>query len=410
MLGLPSTNVAQELTDIGTPKAVQRYWGPFVAAAFTLLVLLAGPNIPTPLYRSYEHAFGFSPLVTALIFATYALVLIPALLVFGPLSDAVGRRSVLLPAIGLAIVGSLLFAVAQSTAWLFAARAVQGLALGAAQGTASAALTDTDPDNDKSRASLVSSLAVVGGIGAGPLLGGVLGQYAPAPRELPYLVETLLLAIVLIALLRLLPRDSAAGVRWRPSRPTVPSSIRRPFVIAGISTFVAWSTSALFLTLMPSYVSQIAATNNLAVVGGVVALMLGCSAAVQPPLRRLSALRTQTLGLVLLAVGLFGIVAAAQTASLAVVLAATVVTGCGQGLAFGGSLAAVNAVAPRHRRGDILSSYYVVVYAGVGLPIIGVGSIASAIGLLSAAQIFAYAIIAICLAGLLAHRLQKTTS
>lgn len=160
-------------------------WRPFTAVAFTLLVLLAGPNVPTPLYPTYEHAFGFSPLVIALIFAVYALAVIPALLVFGPLSDAVGRRRVLLPAIGLALVGSALFALASGPVWLFTARAAQGLAVGAAQGTASAALTDTDPDDNNARAALVSSLAVAGGIAAGPLLGGLLAQYAPAPRVVP---------------------------------------------------------------------------------------------------------------------------------------------------------------------------------------------------------------------------------
>lgn len=386
-------------------ERMQGRWWPFTAAAFTLVVLLAGTNVPTPLYAGYERVFGFPPLVTTLIFAVYAIVLIPSLLVFGPLSDAIGRRRVLVPAVGMAAVGSALFAAATGPGWLFAARAVQGLTLGAVQGTASAALADTDPDGHKARAALASSLAVVGGSAAGPLLGGVLAQYAPAPRVLPYLVEIVLLAVALTALLRLFPHDAPQGRTWRPSRPSVPAPIRRTFTIASSSAFLAWAVTALFLALMPSYATQVAGTDNLALAGGIVTLMLGSAGLVQIPLRRLPTLAAQTTGLGLLTVGLAGIITAARTGSLTVVLAATVVTGLGQGLAFGGSLAEINTIAPTERRGDIISSYYVIIYLGVALPITGVGFIALATGLLLAVQIFAYAIIAACLAGLAAQRL-----
>ncbi len=185
-----------------TATTPARRWWPFIAAAFTLGVLLTGTNIPTPLYPAYERLFGFPPLVVTLVFAVYAIVLIPSLLVFGPLSDAIGRRRVLIPAVVAAAFGSVLFAAASATGWLFAARAVQGLALGAVQGTASAALTEVDPTGNKRRAALVASLVTVGGSAAGPLLGGVLAQYAPAPRVLPYLVEIVLLGLALLGLLR----------------------------------------------------------------------------------------------------------------------------------------------------------------------------------------------------------------
>ena len=94
-----------------------RFW----AVAYALLILLTGTNLPTPLYRGYEASFGFSPLVVTLIFAAYVAALVPSLLVAGPLSDAVGRRRVLLPALAVAALGSLCFALAEGTAWLFAA-------------------------------------------------------------------------------------------------------------------------------------------------------------------------------------------------------------------------------------------------------------------------------------------------
>jgi MFS family permease len=86
------------------------------------------------LYAGYERSFGFSPLTVTLVFAVYVAALIPSLLVAGPLSDAVGRRRTLIPAVALALAGSVIFALAAGTAWLFAARIVQGVAVGTASG------------------------------------------------------------------------------------------------------------------------------------------------------------------------------------------------------------------------------------------------------------------------------------
>ncbi len=62
-----------------------------VAASFFAMLMSA--NLATPLYAGYSERFDFSTAVLALIFATYAIVLVPSLLVFAlaPSSRA-GRR------------------------------------------------------------------------------------------------------------------------------------------------------------------------------------------------------------------------------------------------------------------------------------------------------------------------------
>jgi MFS family permease len=102
---------------------------PVLAVAGALFVLLMDGNLPTPLYAVYRDRFGFSGTELTLIFAIYAVALIPSLLVFGQLSDRVGRRPVIVGGLGVAAVGLLALAMAQSTAWLFVARAIQGVAL-----------------------------------------------------------------------------------------------------------------------------------------------------------------------------------------------------------------------------------------------------------------------------------------
>ena len=68
---------------------------PFLVVAAAWFAMMAGTNLATPLYAVYEREFGFSSAVLTLVFATYALVLAPSLLLFGQLSDRLGRRRVM---------------------------------------------------------------------------------------------------------------------------------------------------------------------------------------------------------------------------------------------------------------------------------------------------------------------------
>src|SRR4051794_12255463 len=154
---------------------------PFVVVACALFVLLLDGNLPTPLYGVYREELGFSATTLTVLFAVYALALVPSLLVFGQLSDRVGRRPVIVGGLALAALGLVLLAVAHSVAALLVARAVQGIALGAAVGTVPAALVELEPNGDHSRAATAAVLGQSGGSAAGPLLAGGPGPGAPAP-------------------------------------------------------------------------------------------------------------------------------------------------------------------------------------------------------------------------------------
>src|SRR4051794_1718722 len=161
---------------------------PFLVVAAAWFAMMAGANLATPLYAVYERRFGFSSAVLTMVFATYALVLAPSLLVFGQLSDRLGRRRVIAVGLATAAAGLALFALATGLAWLFAARAVQGLSIGMISGAAAAALVELDPAPGEDRAALFATLAQAGGSGAGPVVAGVLAEWAPAPRVLVYVL------------------------------------------------------------------------------------------------------------------------------------------------------------------------------------------------------------------------------
>src|SRR5215218_1890870 len=80
--------------------------------------MMAASNIATPLYAIYGREFDFSKAVLTLVFATYALVLAPSLLVFGQLSDRLGRRRVMAAGFATATLGLIMFALASGLAWL----------------------------------------------------------------------------------------------------------------------------------------------------------------------------------------------------------------------------------------------------------------------------------------------------
>ncbi|GAA2454617.1 MFS transporter [Streptomyces mauvecolor] len=380
--------------DLDGQPAPGRRWR-FWATAYALLILLTGTNLPTPLYRGYAARFGFSPLVITLIFAAYVAALIPSLLIAGPAADALGYRRVLLPAVVVAALGSLLFALATSTAWLFTARVLQGAALGAASGPLTAALTELEPTRNHRKAALVSTVTSVAGLGLGPVLAGALAQYAPAPHVLPFAAEIVLLVPAAAAVFALPTRRSAT--RWHPRRPEIPPAMRAVFATSGAACHLAFAVIGLFLALVPTYVATLSGSRNLLLGGAAVATMLLSSALAQLIGYARPARTLELTGLPLLATGLATLALAGALSSLPLLLAATVIAGTGQGLAFLGGLTSVSRATPADRRADVLSSFYVIIYLGVGLPVIGVGLLATATGLLTAVQYFACGVAVLCL-------------
>jgi MFS family permease len=372
---------------------------PFLVTFAAFTALMASANLPTTLYGVYADEFGFSSLVVTLVFATYAVVLAPSLLSFGQLSDRAGRRRVMAIGLGVSIIAMTLFASAQGTAWLFAARAVQGVAVGAMSGTASAALVELEPDGDRARAAMVATLAQAGGSGLGALVGGVLAQYAADPLVLPFVVWIVVVAICIVAVLRLPEPAVAASGRWSIRRPSVPARIRRGFARASLSAGAVWAVGALFLSLVPSYAGDLLDTNNLAVLGALGGLMMGTSCVTQivGQRRAMSPRRAQPMGLVVVVAGLVLLVLAFPTGSLALTLGASLMTGAGHGFAFLGAQADINDLAPPERRGEVTAAFATAVYLCVAMPVIGLGLLTQVYSLETSVALFSLVVGALCL-------------
>src|SRR5262249_12656160 len=212
---------------------------------------------PSPLYRSYSILWGFSPLTLTLIYATYAFGVLAALLLAGRVSDDVGRRPVLLVALAGLAAATLLFLVADSAAWLFVARGLQGLATGAALSAAGATLLDLHPRRDPTGVALTNGIAAGAGVGLGMLVSSALVQVGWEPRVLPYLALLGLIAIALVgAYLMPEPVHDRKPFRLTVEAPRVPAVVRRPFALAALGLLSSWTIAALFYSLGPELGGQ----------------------------------------------------------------------------------------------------------------------------------------------------------
>src|SRR3954462_4802365 len=93
-----------------------------IGVASIITTAFMGSVIITPLYSLYQRKFGFSEITLTLVYAVYVVGNVVALLLFGQISDAGGRKRVSFPGLGLAAGSALLFLFAQGTIWLYAGR------------------------------------------------------------------------------------------------------------------------------------------------------------------------------------------------------------------------------------------------------------------------------------------------
>jgi predicted MFS family arabinose efflux permease len=368
-----------------------------LSAAIIGLALFASAT-PSPLYETYSRLWGFSPVVLTLVYATYAIGVLAALLLAGRASDEAGRRPVLVTALGALIGASLLFMLAESVLWLFVARAVQGLATGLVLGTASAGLLDFHPRQDPEGVGLTNGVVSAAGLGLGALVSSALVQLLPAPRLLPYVLLLVLFAVALVGVL-LMPEPvaSRSQLRLTPQRPHVPASVRGPFVVAVLAVTSAYSIGGLFFALGPQLAGQVFETGNHVVTGISLFLLTGVGALAQLAYGRRAAWLAVAIGSVALAAGVALIALSASEDSAAPLLIGSVIGGAGFGLAFLGALRNLSAAIPPDQRAGVMSAFFVAGYTSLSVPAVLAGLAVRPLGLESTFGIFGTLVAALAL-------------
>jgi predicted MFS family arabinose efflux permease len=370
--------------------------GGFAAAALALAVGMMGTTLPTPLYALYRQRFGFSELMITVVFAVYAAGVIAALLLLGRLSDQIGRRRMLLPALGASALSAGVFLLADGLPLLIVGRIISGLSAGIFTGTATATLVDLVPADLRGRATLVAAVANMGGLGLGVLLAGLVSQWAGSPLHLIFWIDLALLVPATLGIWAMPePVTRTSHPRLRARLPRVPSGLRNVFVRAALAAFAGFAVLGLFTAVAPAFLGQDLGVTNRAAVGLVVFSVFAASTAGQAMLALLPEDMALPAGCVALIAGMALLALSLAVSSLALLVLASVTAGVGHGLSFRAGLTTLGAGSPAAQRAEVASGFFVVAYIGISLPVIGEGALAQALGLRPAGLAFAAAVAAL---------------
>ena len=140
----------------------------FMSAVEATIVSTAMPSIVSDLG-------GFS--LYSWVFSSYLLMQVATILIYGKISDLIGRKPVFVVGVSIFLIGSLLCGFANSMEMLILFRFIQGFGAGAVMPIATTIVGDIYTKEE--RASIQGYLSSVWGISAvlGPVLGGIFVKY-----------------------------------------------------------------------------------------------------------------------------------------------------------------------------------------------------------------------------------------
>ncbi len=360
----------------------------FWCVAFAFVAVMAYSAVPAPLYVLY----GFSSLTITLVFSAYAVGVVGGLFLAGHVSDWYGRRTVLVPALALALVSGIFFVGFRDAFALSVGRLLNGLSVGAVTATATAWLQELSTASPR-RSQTVATGANLGGLGLGPLMAGFLAQWVSSPQTVPYIVSLALIALGLV-LVCFAPETRAPlrpRPRYRPQRVSVPPGDRARFFAACAAAAIAFAGFGLFTSLAPSFLAGTLHHGSRALAGAAACAVFAAAVAAQlataarPPRELLAGgLAAELAGLALVVTAVW-----LPSPSLWMFLVGGVVSGAGGGLLFKGALGTAAALADEDDRAEVLAGLFIGGYLGLSVPVIGLGVLTQELSPRSSLLIFA---------------------
>lgn len=339
--------------------------------AITLFMFLAASNAPTPLYHLYQAEWHFSATVLSVVFAVYAFTLLLALLVFGSLSDHVGRWPVIVGALLVEVVAMLAFRWAASVTWLVVARLLQGAATGAATSALAAALLDAD----SRRGPVFAAVAPPLGLAFGVLGSSLIQLRAVDPLHAVYGVLVALFAVLCVLNVFSGERARRRAGAWASLWPrlTVPAAARPTLWRVIPINIAVWALGGFYFSLAPSLTERVIDPQSPLVAGVIVFTLPFVGGISVYTFRRRPAAVALRFGGWGLAVGLAITLAGVHGQIAALLLTGTAVAGMGFGAGFMGALGAVMPLAPVSERSALMAVFYVLSYLSFSVPAIIAG-------------------------------------
>lgn len=352
----------------------------WLRAALAMFAVGWGANQFASMLLVYRERTGVSVGTADALFGFYALGLIPALLVGGPLSDRFGRRALARPAVVLSLVATVVLLLgAHQVPLLYLARLLAGVASGLifAPGTAwvrELSAPPWDTTADAQAGARRPAIWLSAGFGTGPLVAGVLAEYLPAPLLLPYVPH-----LVVVVLAGATVWNAPETVEPAPGAPVLARlrvrSVRAPRFPGIVTPLAPWvfGAASISITLGAAFVAERTGGFAVAFAGIVAGLTLGTGVLIQPLARRLDAagdVRGATVGLVAAAVGCLVEAAAAATAQPVLALVGAVLLGAAYGTCLVAGLLETQRIAPADEQAGLTAVYYALTYLGFGVPLL----------------------------------------
>lgn len=370
------------------------------SVAFALWITMAGTTAPTPLYPLYGEEFGFTPFTVTLVFAVYALGVVLGLLLFGRVSDQVGRRPVLIAATLLSLCAATVFLLAENLGAVLVARVVSGFSAALVTGAATASLAERLTPRARVKPATVALFANMGGLACGTLLAGILADVAPSPLRTPWAVMIALAAIGVLGVL--VNGESAAhrsglSLQFQPLH--IPAEIRSDFLRSAMAAGSGFAVLGVLTAVTGLFLGTVLHETSHALTGLVVFIAFACTAFGQLLVRALkpaTALPASCVGLIVAA----GLIATSMaTGTLTPLLIGASVNGLATGVAVGHGIITTRS-APQHR-GASVSTFFAILYSMLAVPAIGVGVLIRETSLRPAGETFSAVVAALCLGVLL---------
>ncbi|MFR9730472.1 MFS transporter [Saccharopolyspora sp. MS10] len=364
------------------------FW--FVGALLALFLMAS--TAPSPMYALYQQRWGFSATVLTEVFGAYMVGILVSLLLFGALSDRIGRRPVLGAALLLEIVAVLVLALSPGVGWLLVGRALQGIATGAATGAMSGALLDFQPPGSN-RGATVNGVAAGAGMALGSGISGALVQFAPAPTALAYLLLVVAFAVAL-PLVGMMPEPVRTEPRplpraLRPRRPAVPAGRGKAFALLATTMLAAWTIGGMFMSLGPSVAKSLVSGTPYLVGGLAVAAVTGVGSISQLVCSGWLGRRAVRVAAPVLIAGLAVVAASALGGSAVGFFLGSAVVGVGWGTMFMGGFRLLTGLADPENRAATSSMIYIVAYLSATIPAVGLGVLTTRAGLVTSTLVFA---------------------
>lgn len=387
---------------------------PYIWVCFAMIVGVMGTALASPLYPLYQQAWQLSAGDITVLFVLYMASALCSLLFLGRISDQRGFIVVLRGGLIFVTLGVTLSAVAWDYWSFLISRIIIGLASSLIVTSSSIGLNKLNRSKDLQRAAATTTLLIAFGFGLGPVIGGLIAQWAYAPLRMSYLPSILMGFIAIYALFSLpthkyQPEKTAQKKSfWRPSLHIPVQEARAPFLLAAMTAFTAFAMFSLFASLAPSFMRSMVPWHGPAVSGLSIGLILFMSAGVQLLVRKWPLKRSFVLGLSSFTLSNILLMLNLHYTSTLLFSCSVLSLAFGHGLCLISGMGVVNRIALPEYRAATTSSYLIVGYLGAILPILAIGYLADKFSMATALTIFCLSLSLLCLS-LLFIGLKKVT-